>query len=1432
MQFGVHATGGTPENGTCALMDGDYSMAVADQSFLCRYNTRTGNTGTTYQVIVGTGTTDTAGQPLDPEFPSSSVTLNVATGEGTATLSISAVDVDEGAGTATVSVTVDDEVTGGFSVDAMTVDDAATATADADYTTVSGETLSFTGATAGETLSFTVPILEDTIYEGGTSGVPETVAVALGNLQDTTRSVDHSATATISITDNEYQVALTMEDVSVSEDAVTATISVSLDTAVTAAFSVVASTAPGTATAPGDYTAVPSQTLSFTGAPAGETQTFSVPIFNDSMRELTETLTVSLSNLDVPTDTATTVGTLRPVSATITIMDDDLSAGGVNLNLLFPVTVNGKTWFYLDQNGNGIADTGDAVSHIVLDSLLNGGSDTEATQDGAHDGRDDARSVIVGDTAVILPTVDELTALGSSLSDTAPTNWQNLSSMEEYWTANLGSMDLRFFFEYSFSDGMVAEANPVNLNHVAFQVHELPIFSAGIADQTYMIGQPVTLMLPEAAGGVGTLSYTLTRDDGSPAALPAGLSFDPAARTISGTPSVVFGDTAGASMRYTATDSTGAVRDIFFRLRVVVMTALTMENIVVNEGAGTATVSVVLNNAVAGSFTVDVSSMNGSATAGANAIAIADEDYTAVSETLTFAGTENEMQTFSVDITDDDAAEGPEMLTLSLGNLQAPTAMVIITDTATVTINDDDIAVLTVAGAASFESSSTQNRDIVATVTLLDAVPGGFTVVLATADGTATASEDYTAISPTLTFFGDAGESQDVNIPVLADEDPERDETVMLSFRDLDGTPADVNISATATGTIRVSDGGIVGFGDAVIVDQVYVADTAIAPLLLPEPIAADINDISVLNMLEYTLTPTSAIPAGLSFDAATHTLRGMPTMLTATPAILTYTARNFILLGGNKRFSATSFESTMASLTFSVTVAETGVASVRHYSDDTAATPITDLVSGGEIYSVVVFGANVRNENATDATARPAIASTLGDNTPVTFGIVAYNAALENGNCRATLADDTSRYTCRYSVADSVAATDPGAYTVSVSEARDDDSGADLAAYNTDAGVTIGVRPTVVEPVTYYSDSLATSQITEAVSGGVIYARIQFSENVQHINGPFGQPAIRVSAVDSGAPIDVVRENRYIILAQDAELRNNSCRAQVADNTSAYLCQITLGRIEQYLRVQVLQETHDLAGHTLAMDFESTDFIVNDAPAPVVSSITHYADAAVTMPISDVDVVSGGDIYSLIQFTGLSINERDLEVFHQLGSATQVPFGIQFAVKPPPDGNCDRFSVLGFAPNPLIRCHYSVGAADDGLYQVIVGTDTMDLLGQALNTMDSVEDSGVRISALRFATAEIADQNYTVGQTVALTLPAAAGGAAPFSYTLTRTDGPETLPTELAFDAGEAHHQRRPVERAVRRFRRRRHELHGDGRQRQQHVHPLHPAGQCSAGL
>ena len=84
--------------------------------------------------------------------------------------------------------------------------------------------------------------------------------------------------------------------------------------------------------------------------------------------------------------------------------------------------------------------------------------------------------------------------------------------------------------------------------------------AAVIDDQTYTIDTAITpLVLPEAIGGTAPLTYTIS-------SLPAGLVFDPATRTLSGTPSAA---TDGAvPVVYQATDANGQVAVLPFSITV------------------------------------------------------------------------------------------------------------------------------------------------------------------------------------------------------------------------------------------------------------------------------------------------------------------------------------------------------------------------------------------------------------------------------------------------------------------------------------------------------------------------------------------------------------------------------------------------------------------------------------------------------------------------------------------------------------------------------------------------------------------------------------------------------------------------------------------------------------------------------------------------
>ena len=111
-----------------------------------------------------------------------------------------------------------------------------------------------------------------------------------------------------------------------------------------------------------------------------------------------------------------------------------------------------------------------------------------------------------------------------------------------------------------------------------------------------------------------------------------------------------------------------------------------------------------------------------------------------------------------------------------------PSGATISRATATGTIRNDDVALPTVsiADAAKAEGGSgTSNLGF--TVTLSKAATSTVTVKYATSNGTATAGQDYTAGSGTVTFFA-GQQSKTVNVAVNGDTAVEADETFTVTL--------------------------------------------------------------------------------------------------------------------------------------------------------------------------------------------------------------------------------------------------------------------------------------------------------------------------------------------------------------------------------------------------------------------------------------------------------------------------------------------------------------------------------------------------------------------------------------------------------------------------------------------------------------------------
>ena len=101
--------------------------------------------------------------------------------------------------------------------------------------------------------------------------------------------------------------------------------------------------------------------------------------------------------------------------------------------------------------------------------------------------------------------------------------------------------DESYAFTYRVTD---VDGDTVTLSF-AIRVDGMPSFGAQVVeDQLYTAGDEVSLGLPAAAGGNVALTYTLAGD------LPPGLTFDPDARTISGTPPTDALYAAGYALTY------------------------------------------------------------------------------------------------------------------------------------------------------------------------------------------------------------------------------------------------------------------------------------------------------------------------------------------------------------------------------------------------------------------------------------------------------------------------------------------------------------------------------------------------------------------------------------------------------------------------------------------------------------------------------------------------------------------------------------------------------------------------------------------------------------------------------------------------------------------------------------------------------------------
>ena len=259
--------------------------------------------------------------------------------------------------------------------------------------------------------------------------------------------------------------------------------------------------------------------------------------------------------------------------------------------------------------------------------------------------------------------------------------------------------------------------------------------------------------------------------------------------------------------------------------------------------------------------TVEAQTVNGTASAGS--------DYTAVAPvTLTFpAGTV--LQTVTVPIIGDTAVEPDETFTVSLSN--ATNATIGGTGQGVGTIlNDDKPPTLGIGGATVLEGD---NGIVNATFTVSLSARSDQTVTVSvqTADGTATAGSDYTAVGPLTLTFAPGVTSQTVSVPIRGDIADEPNETFTVT---LSGASNATVGTGLGTGTILDDDDALpeLGIGDVRIVEGdagiVNAAFTVSLSTASTQPVTVTVQTADSTATAGSDYTPVGPITVTLTFPA------------------------------------------------------------------------------------------------------------------------------------------------------------------------------------------------------------------------------------------------------------------------------------------------------------------------------------------------------------------------------------------------------------------------------------------------------------------------------------------------------------------------------------------------------------------------------------
>ena len=673
-------------------------------------------------------------------------------------LSIGSVTVLESAGSASFTVTLSRPVNDVVTFNYETSD--GTATSGFDYTYSSGTALIASGFTYS---TFAVPILQDQVIE-----LRETFDVTLSNLASASNVVflDHEVTATIM--DDEPLPTLEMADVTVSESAATAKVTVTMSDVHSQNVSFNFSSSDGTAIAGKDYQSNEgTKTIK-----AGQTSaSFSMSILQDKKQEPNEVFTVSITDIS-PSGFAL----ISDGSSVVTIVDDDSELGRddpgntvrtIGIDDVRVDESDGVATFSVHMNQSTSQDV--MLNYATADGTALALSDYTATSGSITiDTGQTTASVTVTILQDLLVEGDESFTL--TLSNASPTDVAIISDDTAIGVITDDDAEDPVILPptLSIADAIVAES----VGNATFTV-----------SMSKTASDAVTLNY-ETSNGSATAASDYTSTNGS-VTINAGQTTATIMVPIlqdstieeNETFTVTISDVnPGGSATITDNTAIGTITDDDNEPTDAGVPSLSIADVTISESGGNATFSISLSESTNQQVTVDYATSDGSATAAS--------DYTSTNTSATIdAGQISE--TFDVPILDDTNDEPNETFTVTLSNVNPAGAAEISDGTAIGTITDDDEPVVVVRNVKIEDVTVSESEEtLIFTVSLDGPVDEEVNVDYETADGTSIADEDYTAMMGTTTI-NEGQTKSEIEVPILQDTEDETDEYFMIYLRNV-----------------------------------------------------------------------------------------------------------------------------------------------------------------------------------------------------------------------------------------------------------------------------------------------------------------------------------------------------------------------------------------------------------------------------------------------------------------------------------------------------------------------------------------------------------------------------------------------------------------------------------------------------------------------